>query len=474
MKRILSLFGIGLLLALPALALAEDAPLTVETVQANVDAVQTNLNFVWTLIAAFLVFIMQAGFAMVEAGFTRAKNACNIMMKNLMDFSIGAVAFWAVGFGLMFGVGGSYFGASDFFFSGATGDGEAWNYAFWMFQVVFAATAATIISGAVAERTKFSAYCVYSVFVSALIYPVFGHWAWGNLYHGEDGMGWLAKLGFIDFAGSTVVHSMGGWLALAGAIIVGPRLGKFTKEGKVKPIPGHSIPLASLGVFLLWFGWYGFNPGSTTAGNPSIAIIAVTTTLAAAAGAVAAMLFTWFKYGKSDIGMTLNGALAGLVGITAGCANVTALSAVIIGLVAGVLVVLSVLFFDKIKVDDPVGAVSVHGVCGAWGTLAAGLFNTAGFSTSVIGVQLLGIGACFVWSFGTGLVLFKAIDLVIGMRVSKEEEMAGLDFAEHGASAYPDFQTVHLGTVFTPGGDLGGGGKPVVVTEVATRSVTQS
>jgi Amt family ammonium transporter len=317
-----------------------------------------------------------------------------------------------------------------------------------MFQVVFAATAATIISGAVAERTKFSAYIVYSVLVSGLVYPIFGSWAWGSLFNGS---GWLEGLGFIDFAGSTVVHSIGGWLALAGAIVVGPRIGKFDKAGNVKPIPGHNIPLAALGVFILWFGWYGFNPGSTTTGDTSIALIAVTTTLAAAAGAVAAMLATWIKYGKSDIGMTLNGALAGLVGITAGCANVSPFSAVIIGLVAGVLVLFSVLFFDKIKVDDPVGAVSVHGVCGAWGTLAAGLFDTAGFSLKTVGVQLVGIGACFVWAFGIGLIMFKLIDLVVGMRASREEEMAGLDYTEHGASAYPDFQTVRLGTVFAPG-----------------------
>jgi len=374
------------------------------------------------------------------------------MMKNMMDFSVGALAFWAIGFGLMFGASNGFFGTTDFFFSGAAGDGAAWNYAFWMFQVVFAATAATIISGAVAERTKFSAYMVYSVFVSALIYPIFGSWAWGSLFHGS---GWLEGLGFIDFAGSTVVHSIGGWLALAGAVVVGPRIGKFDKNGKVKPIPGHNIPIAALGVFLLWFGWYGFNPGSTTTGDISIALIAVTTTMAAAAGAVAAMLFTWIKYGKSDIGMTLNGALAGLVGITAGCANVSVTSSVIIGLVAGVLVVLSVLFFDKIRVDDPVGAVSVHGVCGAWGTLAAGLFDSAGFSLHTVGVQLIGIGACFVWAFGTGLILFKAIDLVIGMRVSKEEELAGLDYSEHGATAYPDFHTVHLGSIFTPGQDNG-------------------
>ncbi len=495
MKRFISFVVLAALLALPLLAMAEDAPAptvdavqtNVDTLQANVDAeqvpamaedapappitpddVQNNLNFVWTLIAAFLVFLMQAGFAMVEAGFTRAKNACNIMMKNMMDFSVGALAFWAVGFGIMFGASnGGYFGTTDFFFGGAVGDDAPWNFAFWMFQVVFCATAATIISGGVAERTKFSAYLVYSVFVSALIYPVFGSWAWGSLYHGG---GWLEGMGFIDFAGSTVVHSVGGWLALAGAIIVGPRLGKYSKEGKVKPIPGHNIPLAALGVFLLWFGWYGFNPGSTTTGDTSIALIAVTTTLAAAAGAVGAMLLTWMKYGKSDIGMTLNGALAGLVGITAGCANVSPQSSVIIGLVAGVLVVLSVLFFDKIRVDDPVGAISVHGVCGAWGTLAAGLFDSAGFSLHTVSVQLIGIGACFVWALGAGLILFKLIDLVIGMRVSPEEELAGLDFSEHGASAYPDFQTVHLGGGSLPSGGPDLGGKPVKVGETVTQS----
>ena len=408
MRKITSLLTLALVLGVPFLALAADAePLTA-------DAVQNNLNFVWTLVAAFLVFLMQAGFAMVEAGFTRAKNACNIMMKNMMDFSVGALAFWAIGFGLMFGTTNGFFGTTDFFFSGASGDGEAWNYAFWMFQVVFAATAATIISGAVAERTKFSAYMVYSVFVSALIYPIFGGWAWGSLYNGN---GWLEGLGFIDFAGSTVVHSMGGWLALAGAIVVGARAGKFDKNGNVKPIPGHNIPIAALGVFLLFFGWFGFNPGSTTTGDSSIALIAVTTCLAACAGAVTAMIYTWIKFGKSDIGMTLNGCLAGLVGITAGCANVTPLSAVIIGGIAGVLVVFSVMFFDKIKVDDPVGAVSVHGVCGAWGTLAAGLFDTAGFSLHTVGVQVIGIVACFAWAMITGLILFKVIDMVIGMRV---------------------------------------------------------
>lgn len=431
MKLITKRMLIASALCWPVLSFADD-PITA-------DAVQNNLNFVWTLVAAFLVFLMQAGFAMVETGLTRAKNATNIMMKNMMDFCIGSLAFWAVGFGLMFGATNGLFGTSDFFFSGATGDDQAWNYAFWMFQVVFCATAATIISGAVAERTKFSAYLVYSVFVSAIIYPVFGSWAWGSLYHGS---GWLEGLGFIDFAGSTVVHSVGGWLGLAGAIVVGPRLGKYSAQGKSKAIPGHNIPLAALGVFLLWFGWYGFNPGSTTTGDTSIASIAVTTTLAAAAGSVSSMLYTWAKFGKSDVGMTLNGALAGLVGITAGCANVSPLSAVIIGIVAGILVVVSVLTLDKMKIDDPVGAVSAHGVCGAWGTLAAGIFDQGGFSLAVVGVQLIGIVTCFVWAFGAGMILFKAIDAVIGMRVSRDEELAGLDFSEHGANSYPDFHTV--------------------------------
>jgi len=392
----------------------------------------------WTLIAAALVFFMQAGFAMVESGFTRAKNAVNIMMKNLMDFSMGSLAFWAIGFGLMFGVTSTgWFGTSCFFLSDFSPDGDPWVLAFWMFQTVFAATAATIVSGAMAERTKFIGYLVYSVFVTALIYPVFGSWAWGSLYKGA---GWLEGLGFIDFAGSTVVHSVGGWVALAGAIVLGPRLGKYTKDGKIRPIPGHNLPLAALGVFILWLGWFGFNPGSTTAANKDIAMIFVNTNLSAAAGAVFAMFTAWAKFKKPDVGMSLNGALAGLVAITSPCATVTPFSSVVIGAIAGVLVVLSVLFFDKIKVDDPVGAISVHGVCGAWGTLAAGIFNIGGTTAKIMGVQVLGVGACFVWAFGAGLVVFKLIDMTIGLRVSPEEEAEGLDYGEHGASAYPDFQ----------------------------------
>lgn len=311
-----------------------------------------------------------------------------------------------------------------------------------MFQVVFAATAATIVSGAMAERTKFQGYIFYSIFISGLIYPVFGSWAWGSLFNGS---GWLEGFGFIDFAGSTVVHSVGGWAALAGAIVLGPRLGKYTKDGKIKPILGHNMPLAALGVFILWLGWFGFNPGSTTTADKSIAMIFVNTNLAAAAGAIAALATSWIKFGKSEIGMSLNGALAGLVGITAGCANVTPNSAIIIGLVAGVLVVFSVIFFDKIKVDDPVGAISVHGVCGAWGTLAAGIFNIGGTTAKIIGVQLLGISACFLWVFPAAFLLFKLIDKTVGLRVSPEEELAGLDITEHGGNAYPDFEVMTYG-----------------------------
>ena len=418
----------------------DDAP----TVLSNADAiklVQTHANYVWTLVAAVLVFFMQAGFAMVEAGFTRAKNCINIMMKNLMDFSMGSLFYWAIGFGLMFGASKTgFFGTTGFFLSDFEVDGDPWVLAFWMFQVVFAATAATIVSGAMAERTKFTGYLVYSAVLSALIYPIFGSWAWGSLFNGS---GWLEGLGFIDFAGSTVVHSVGGWAALAGAIVLGPRLGKFTKDGGVKPILGHNIPLAALGVFILWVGWFGFNPGSTTTADTSIAMIFVNTNLAAATGAVLAMVVSWLKFGKPEVGMSLNGALAGLVGITAGCANVTPGSSIIIGAVAGTLVVFSVLFFDKIKVDDPVGAISVHGVCGAWGTLAAGIFNIGGTSVKILSVQCIGIVSCFAWTFCTAFILFKVIDSTMGLRVSPEEEIEGLDSIEHGGNAYPDFLTNH-------------------------------
>ncbi|MDC3136575.1 ammonium transporter [Bacteroidota bacterium] len=397
--------------------------------------VQDNLNYVWTIIAACLVFFMQAGFALVETGFTRAKNAVNIIMKNVMDVSAGGLAFFLLGFGLMFGTSAGGWIGTDGFLLGEIGDySTEWSYTFFFFQAVFAATAATIVSGAVAERTAFNSYLIFSVLITAFIYPVFGSWAWGSLFNGS---GWLEGLGFIDFAGSTVVHSVGGWAALAGAMVVGPRAGKYI-DGKPQLIKGHSLPLAALGVFILWLGWFGFNAGSTTTGDTSIALIALNTFLAAGAGATAAMVITWITNGKPDGAVTLNGVLAGLVGITAGCANLSPGFAIITGAIAGVLVHYSMKFLEK-KVDDAVGAVSVHGVCGAWGTLAAGLFDMGGFSLEVVGVQLIGIGAAFAWTFPVSYILFKVINAVLPLRVTEQLEEMGLDIHEHDAEAYPEF-----------------------------------
>ncbi|MBN1344307.1 MAG: ammonium transporter [Phycisphaerae bacterium] len=457
--------GIGSLLlvcAISASALAEGATTAPSPAQAAVEAAKTalqnNINIVWTCVAAFLVFFMQAGFAMVEAGFTRAKNAVNIIMKNLMDFAIGSLVFFLVGFGLMFGatktgwIGTTHFAISDIVKEG----GSSWGYTFLIFQTVFAATAATIVSGAMAERTKFSGYLCYSFFICLFIYPIFGKWAWGSLLM-DSGKGWLENVGpgFCDFAGSTVVHSIGGWLALAGAIVLGPRLGKYGPGKRPNAIPGHNITLAALGVFILWFGWFGFNPGSTTTGDGEIGRVAVTTNIAAAAGAVMAVFVSWIKFGKPDASMGLNGALAGLVAITAPCYTVTPFGAMIIGLIAGALVVFSVMFIDRVlKIDDPVGAVSVHGVCGAWGTLSCGLFNAEkvlgtgdacggllyGGGFAQLGAQLVGMGTAFVWAFGLGLVLFYVLKVTVGLRVSKEEELRGLDIGEHGMEAYAGFQ----------------------------------
>ena len=404
------------------------------------------IDFTWTLVAAFLVFFMQAGFAMLEAGFTRAKHAGNIIMKNLVDFAAGSLGYWAVGFGIMFGAGTAFYGTTGFFLSGASPlspDG-LWQYAFWMFQVVFAATAATIVSGAVAERTKFAAYVAYSFVITAIIYPVVGHWIWGG--------GWLSALStpMIDFAGSTVVHSVGGWAGLAGAIMVGPRIGKYIK-GKAMKIRGHSIPMAALGTMILWFGWYGFNAGSTTAGTDlTIASIAVTTTLAASAGTLAAMFLSWMRNGKSDIGLSLNGALAGLVSITAGTANMSPTGAVIVGALGGILVVYSIDIIEKFfKVDDPVGAISVHGVCGAWGTIAVGLFAHPSFGgvsglfygggTTQLVSQIIGVASVFAWVFLASLMMFKILDLIIGIRAPRQDELKGLDITEHNEVAYPEF-----------------------------------
>lgn len=398
----------------------------------------TGLNTFWVLIAGALVFFMQAGFALVEAGLTQSKNTTNILFKNLMDFSIGTLGFWIIGYGIMFGSGNSFFGSFELF--STTDHGSALgipNLAFFFFQLVFAATAATIVSGAMAERTKFVSYLVYSAIITLIIYPISGHWIWGG--------GWLSQLStpFVDFAGSTVVHSVGGWLALAGALVLGPRLGKY-KNGKINAIPGHSITLAALGVFILWLGWFGFNPGSTLGlGDPElVAHIFVTTNGAAAAGAVATLITTWIKYGKPGLSMTLNGVLAGLVAITAGCHAVSPGAAIIIGAIAGVLVVFAVEFFDKVaKIDDPVGAISVHGVCGAFGTLAVGLFATEGGlfnggGFALLGSQAIGVVSVAAWALGVGLVLFLTIKYTIGLRVSKKEEENGLDYYEHGEKAY--------------------------------------
>ena len=430
---------LGLAVAWPAhRAMAQDAETAEPAAAASALAsLATDADTLWTCLAAFLVFFMQAGFAMVEAGFTRAKNACNILMKNLMDFSIGSLTFWLVGFGLMFGATTTgFFGTTNFLYDAG---GNNFNWAFLLFQTVFCATAATIVSGAMAERTKFAGYLVYTVAITVIVYPIFGSWAWGSLL---DGQGWLEGLGFLDFAGSTVVHSIGGWAALAGAIVLGPRIGKYNGK-KITPIPGHNIPLAALGVFILWLGWFGFNPGSTTAiGGGSFAYIAVTTNLAAAAGAIGAMVCSWILFKKPDPSFTFNGALAGLVAITAGCDLLPVPLAALTGLLAGVIVVFSCVFFDRIRVDDPVGAISVHGVCGAWGTLAVGLFGKevglfAGGGLTQLGIQATGVAAAFLWSFPVSLGVFLAVKYTIGLRVSPEEELEGLDLTEHGIYAYP-------------------------------------
>ena len=419
------------------------------------EIVQSNLNVVWTLVAAILVFMMQAGFALVETGFTRAKNAANIMMKNLMDFAAGSLAFYVLGAALMFGATklGGALGWGGLGMPGlAEGEGS-WNWTFLFFQTMFAATAATIVSGAVAERIEFKSYLIYSILVSAVVYPVSGHWMWGGLA-GEGSAGWLEGLGFHDFAGSTVVHSVGGWIALAGAIALGPRIGKYHANGKPNPIPGHSLVLGTLGVFLLWIGWFGFNPGSYTAGVGSIGRVAMTTNLAACAGTVAALATAWAIMGKPDLTMALNGSLAGLVAITAPCDLVTANASIVIGLVAGVLVVLSVFALDKAHVDDPVGAVSVHCVNGVWGTLAVGLFAApvaAGYGNDapgllygggfrLLGVQALGALCTAAWAFGTGSAIFFALKKAHILRVPAKTELKGLDLVEHGQDAYASFQ----------------------------------
>lgn len=393
---------------------------------------QVLLNIVWTMVGAFLVYFMQAGFAMVETGFTRAKNSGNILMKNMMDFVLGSIFFFIIGFALMFGGSNAFIGTAGFFHPKSLADADGMFNGlpigvFMIFQTVFCATSATIVSGAMAERTKFISYLIYSAAISIFIYPITGHWIWGG--------GWLSQIGFHDFAGSTAVHMVGGLCALAGAKMVGPRIGKYTKEGKPVAIPGHNLPLGALGVFILWFCWFGFNCGSTTAATYNLGDIAMTTNLAAAATLVT-LIVTWVRYGKPDISMTMNGALAGLVAITASCDVVNDYEALFIGAVAGVVVVFAVEFFDKVvKIDDPVGAISVHGVCGALGTLFTGIF---GEGCSFI-TQMIGFVAVAAYTLILAFILFFVLKKTIGLRVTEKEEINGLDMHEHGCSAYANF-----------------------------------
>ena len=388
---------------------------------------------VWFLVGAALVFFMQCGFAMVETGFTRAKNAGNIIMKNLMDFCIGTPTFWIVGFGIMFGAGNGFFGkiggiATEANYGSAMLPDGVPFWAFLIFQTVFCATSATIVSGAMAERTKFSSYCIYSFLISLIVYPVSGHWIWGG--------GFISQMGFHDFAGSCAVHMVGGVAAFIGAIILGPRIGKYDKEGNARAIPGHNLSIAALGVFILWFCWFGFNCGSTTAASTNLGDIAMTTNLAAATATLATLVVTWIRYGKPDVSMTFNGSLAGLVAITAGCDTVSNYSAIIIGLIAGILVVFSVEFFDKVaKIDDPVGAISVHGVCGFTGSILVGVFSPE----YTLKTQVIGVLSTVAYVLVMAIIVFTIIDKTVGLRVTKGEELDGLDIHEHGCSAYADF-----------------------------------
>lgn len=424
------------------------------------------VNTIWVLIGAALVFFMQAGFAMVETGFTRAKNAGNIIMKNLMDFCIGTPTFWIIGFGIMFGTGNGFFGsihgiASEANYGNAMLPDGVPFWAFLIFQTVFCATSATIVSGAMAERTKFSAYCVYSFLISLIVYPVSGHWIWGG--------GFISQMGFHDFAGSCAVHMVGGIAALIGAAILGPRIGKYSKSGKSKAIPGHNLTVGALGVFILWFCWFGFNGASTVSMEGDAIVSAgkifVNTNLSAAVATVAVMFITWFRYKKPDVSMSLNGSLAGLVAITAACDTVSPASAAIIGIISGFVVVFGIEFIDKVlKIDDPVGAVGVHALNGAFGTLAVGLFSDGtgtgwkglltGGGFHGFGIQLLGMCITIGWVAVTMTIIFQALKHTMGLRVSPEEEIAGLDGKEHGlASAYDGF-VVHdtMSPVPTPMG----------------------
>ena len=455
-------------LAFVSSAMAQEAT-TEEQLADIIGAVDT----LWLMLAAFMVFLMQAGFALVEAGFIRAKNATNVLMKNVLDCCMGGLLFWAVGWGIAYGVSGEasngFIGDGQFFLKAFPNDG----YASWIFQFAFAATAATIVSGAMAERTKFSAYLIYTACISGFIYPVVVHWGW-------DSNGWLTAFkddpigtnGYIDFAGSGIVHAVGGTAALVGAFMVGPRLGKYGKDGTINAIPGHNISIAVLGMFILWFGWYGFNPGSTLALSGGFAAlaakVAVTTTLSAVAGGAVAALYTRARTGRYDLGLTVNGVLGGLVGITAGCSVVDPWAAIVIGAIASLIVIGGVALLDNLRIDDPVGAAPVHCFAGIWGVLAVGLFasqdgiGTAyaetdqyglllGGGVEQLGIQALGISAIVGWTAVTSFIMFGLIKMTIGLRVSEDEEIRGLDLYEHGIDAYPDFGPTGSG-VFAPAG----------------------
>jgi Amt family ammonium transporter len=418
---------------------------TIFAEEANHFASVVGIDTLWVMIAAFMVFIMQAGFGMLEAGLIRTKNTCNILMNNFLDFCMASMGFFLFGYAIMFGAGNGFMGFKGWFLIGATGEGHLPLYATWFFHAVFCGAAATIVAGGVAERMKFKAYLIYSFLISATVYPIVGHWIWGG--------GWLANLGFTDFAGSTVVHAVGGSAALAGTIVLGPRIGKYNKDGSANAIEGHSMALASLGTLILWFAWFGFNPGSTLSvgDGAKIAHVAVTTNLAAVAGALSGMFFAWKKFGKPDLTMTMNGALAGLVAITAPCAFIEPLEAIIIGTIGGIIVVLGTIFLDKIHIDDPVGAVPVHAMNGIWGTLAVGIFGHKALGLTrdgllhgggfiQFGVQILGVFTVVVFVVTVMSAVFKIIDKIIGLRVSREEELKGLDISQHGMESYSGFE----------------------------------
>lgn len=452
----------------PAPAPAAPAPTFTREMAESIASQKVAIDTIWVMLAAFLVFFMNLGFGLVESGFCRAKNCVNILFKNFVVFAVSSIAFLVLGFGLMFGDGNPLLGLKGLLFVTGADNSPALGAAYqgvysalnwtgvplwakFFFQLVFAGTAATIVSGAVAERIKFKAFILFTLFLVGVIYPIGGHMIWGG--------GWLAGKGFLDFAGSTVVHSIGGWAALAGIIVLGPRLGKYGKDGKAFAIPGHSMTSAAIGVFVLWFGWFGFNPGSTMAADgPSIAHVATTTNIAAAAATLSSMITAWILLGKPDLGMTLNGCLAGLVAITAPCAFVSVPSSLIIGILAGVLVVAAVFFFDRIRIDDPVGATAVHLANGVFGTIALGLFADPtvcpaaaaakkglllGGGMDQLGPQLIGVGVVAVAVFGLSLAFWFVTKMLCGgIRVSEEEEVEGLDYHEHGNSAYPNFQLV--------------------------------